>query len=537
MPHLRALLTGPLLGTIFCAAPAGGPVGDTAPAPAPVAAQQGSRPTLLVFITVDQLRGDYLDKWKPQLTGGLKRLAEGGAHFTNAHHDHAITETAPGHATTMSGRFPRSTGISRNLEGVNDSTPLLAGARGLGASPARFRGTTLTDWLTATAPATRALSVSYKDRGAILPIGRSRQQVYWYSFPGIFTTSKWYADSLPAWVRSYNAAYPARYAGREWNLLLPESAYPEPDSIPFENSGRQFRFPYRLSAAPDTAAARIPNFPFMDEATAGFALAGLEALGLGKGPHTDVLAVSFSATDIIGHGWGPDSRELHDQVLRLDRTMGVFLDSLFKLRDSSRIIIALTSDHGVTPLTELSASRYTPAPMKVSLRPTMAAARAVLAAAGVDTLAAQYESGSLVIERVPGMTPALVNAAADSFVAVARRTPGVLRAERFSELSSKDLGKDPIARRWLNMYGPDTPAEAIVVLTPGSSRVELSIAMHGSPHDDDSHVPILFYGAPFKPGRYSEFVRTVDIAPTLAQVLKVTPTESLDGRVLQAAIK
>src|SRR5215207_9582060 len=117
MLQLRALLTGPLLGTIFCAAPAGQPVADTSPAPTPATAQQGSRPTLLVFITVDQMRGDYLDKWKPQLSGGLKRLADGGAHFTNGHHDHAITETAPGHASLMSGRFPRSTGISRNLEG------------------------------------------------------------------------------------------------------------------------------------------------------------------------------------------------------------------------------------------------------------------------------------------------------------------------------------------------------------------------------------------------------------------------------------
>src|SRR6185436_2431309 len=112
---------------------------------------------------------------------------------------------------------------------------------------------------------------------------------------------------------------------------------------------------------------------------------------------------------------------------------------------------------------ELSQTRYNPPPVRVSLRPAMVAARAVLAAAKVDTLAVQLESGSLVIDRVTGMTPALVNASADSFVAVARRIPGVARAERFSELSKHDLGKDAIARRWLNMYGPEVPAEAIVV--------------------------------------------------------------------------
>lgn len=524
----------PLLGALFCATPANSPAPSVEAEPAP---RQANKPTLVLFITVDQMREDYLDKWKSQFTSGLKRLVDGGAFFTNGHQDHAITETAPGHASTMSGRFPRSTGISRNLEGVNDSTPLLGNVAGLGASPARFHGTTLTDWLTSANPATRALSVSYKDRGAILPIGRSKQDVYWYSPSGVFTSSKWYRDSLPAWVTAYNATYARRFAGRVWTPLLPESAYPEPDSVPIEGNGRFFQFPYALSASPDTASRQLPSTPFLDEATAGLALAGLEALALGKGPHTDVLAVSFSATDLIGHRWGPDSRELHDQILRLDRTIGAFLDSLYKLRDSSRIIIALTADHGVTPFPELSQTRYNPPPVRVALRPAMTAARAVLAAAKVDTLAVQLESGSLVIDRVTGMTPALVNASADSFVAVARRIPGVARAERFSELSKHDLGKDAIARRWLNMYGPNVPAEAIVVLTPGSYRVEYGIAMHGSPYDDDSHVPILFYGAPFKPGRYPAFARTVDIAATLAQVLGVTPTEPLDGRPLTAAIR
>ncbi|HEY9383981.1 MAG TPA: hypothetical protein VIP80_10730, partial [Gemmatimonadales bacterium] len=122
-------------------------------------------------------------------------------------------------------------------------------------------------------------------------------------------------------------------------------------------------------------------------------------------------------------------------------------------------------------------------------------------------------------------------------VAVARRIPGVQRAERFGELARHDLATDYVARRWVQMFPPEVPAEAIFVVTPGSYSTQFSIAMHGGVHDDDSHVPILFFGAPFKPGRYPQFVRTVDIAPTLAQVLGVTPTEPLDGRPLTAAIK
>ncbi|HMI55265.1 MAG TPA: alkaline phosphatase family protein, partial [Gemmatimonadaceae bacterium] len=151
-----------------------------------------SPPTLIVLITVDQLRDDYLDRFAPQLRGGLARLARGGAWFTNAHHDHAITETAPGHATLLSGRFPRSTGITANRVGVDDnSAPLLIAPKGPGASPRRFQGTTLVDWLRAKDSRSRALSVSMKDRGAILPVGRSRAEVYWYYPDGEFTTSKY----------------------------------------------------------------------------------------------------------------------------------------------------------------------------------------------------------------------------------------------------------------------------------------------------------------------------------------------------------
>jgi predicted AlkP superfamily pyrophosphatase or phosphodiesterase len=526
----RSSLTGSLVGVLFC----------TTPVSNPVPAQVAGKPSLLVFITVDQLREDYLEKWRGQFTGGFKLLLDGGAFFTNGHQDHAITETAPGHASTMSGRFPRSTGITRNISGgVNgDPNAPLLGVTGLSASPFRFRGTTLTDWLTAADPRTRVLSISVKDRGAILPIGRSKQQVYWYP-AGSFTTSKYYMDTLPSWVKAFNGRrMPEHYAGRIWDLLLPVASYPEPDSVPIENQGRGFLFPKMVPVDSARAAASLPSTPFMEEVLAAFALDGLERLNLGKGPETDLLAISFSSTDFIGHAFGPDSRELHDQIVRLDRTLGRLFDSLYKLRDRSRVIVALTADHGVTPFPELSQSRYSPPPRRVNVRPALAAARGVLLRAGADTAAADLESGALIIERGrAGVTASLVNAAADSFVAVARRIPGVMLSERFSSLASHDLGKDAIARRWVQMFPPDVPVEAVVTLTDGSYWDPYPVALHGTPHDDDSHVPILFFGAPFRPGAYPQFVRTVDIAPTLAQALGVSPTEPLDGRPLTAAIK
>lgn len=533
MRFSRPALAGSLLGALFCTAPR--PVPPALPAPA------AAKPTLLVFITVDQMREDYLDRWHDQLSGGLKRLRNGGAFFTNGHQDHAITETAPGHASTMSGRFPRSTGITRNVAGVNDSTWPLIGATGLGAAPFRFRGTTLTDWLTAADPKTRALSVSYKDRGAILPIGRSKQQVYWYAASaGVFTTSTWYRDTLPAWVTAFNARrMPQSYAGKTWDLLLPVNSYLEPDSEPAElGIQRRVTFPYTIPDSGVFAARLLPTFPFMDEVTAALALDGVTALDLGKGPTTDLLAVSFSATDIIGHAFGPDSREIHDQILRLDRTLGRFIDSLYRLRDSTRIIFALTGDHGVQPFPELNNGRITPAPLRANVQPAVAAAEAALIAAGGNKAGLDFESGALFIDRKAAKLDAAgVKSAVDSFLAVARRTPGVLRADRLSDLAKADFGKDKIARRWVQMFPPDQPVEAVITLTEGSYWSTYPVAQHGTPHDQDTHVPIIFYGAPFKAGRYAQFARTADIAPTLAQVLGAPPTEPLDGRVLTAAIK
>ena len=518
-----------------------GPAPDAAaPAASATSAADGAqaRPSLVVLITVDQLRGDYHDRWRSQLTGGLARLYR-GAVFTDAHHDHAITETAPGHATTLSGRFPRSAGITMNSLGVADSTsPLVGGGNTSGASPFRFRGTTLVDWLVARDPATRALSVSRKDRGAILPIGRSKQRVLWWAYDGRFTTSRWYADTLPAWVRAFNARDPGRaLAGTSWTLLLPDSAYPEPDSVALESRGRDFVFPHLVPADPVEAARMLSEFPAMDSLTADLALSGLQAESLGTGRSTDVLAVSFSTTDAVGHRFGPDSRELHDQVLRLDRTLDRFLDSLYVLRDSSRVLIALTSDHGVAPIPGIRSRDPNGDAKLVDLRPLLEEMAAALAARGVGEGALAFEEGGLQLDRA-ALRARRVNADSllDAFAAAARRIPGVLRADRWDRLARADTTKDVIARRWLHMFPDGSAPDLVVTFTPYSVTARAVYATHGSPHPYDSHVPLVFYGPAFRPGRYDGFVRTVDLAATLAAALGIAPAERIDGVPLRQAL-
>ena len=496
-----------------------------------------TRPTLVVLITVDQFRNDYLERFAGQLTGGLGRLSRTGAWFTNAHHDHAITETAPGHATLLSGRFPRSTGIMMNRVGVEDElAPLIADGVGPGASPRRFVGTTLVDWMTAQDPASRALSVSTKDRAAILPIGRSRAEVYWYSPDGRFVTSSYYRDSLPSWVQSWNAReFPQTFASRKWELLLTANAYPEPDTVAAEG-GTDNVFPHELPDDPSTAASIVRATPFIDDITLSFALHGVQSLALGAGSHTDLLNVSLSATDFIGHRYGPDSREIHDQVLRVDRAIGTFLDSLFRLRDSSRVTIVLTGDHGVGTIPELAPASMQPTPVRVTLSGLIPALRAGLLAAHVDTMAVDVDQQIVLADRAAFKTAgADADSAIESFAVAARKIPGVLRVDHFRSLFADTL-TDAIARRWAHQFPATAPIELVVTLTPLSTW-RGNIASHGSPYDYDSHVPLIFSGAGVRPGRHAEFVRTVDLAPTLAELTGVRPLGRLDGMVLKAALR
>src|SRR3954467_12733180 len=514
-------------------------------------AKASQRPRLVVFFTIDAMRPDYLSRFESQLTGGLGRMYRRGAVFTNGFQDHAVTETAPGHSATMSGRFPVHTGITTNLLGVNDTTVSLVDAQGVGASPFRFRGTTLTDWLAAKDPRTRVLSVSRKDRGAILPIGSSKRPIFWYGSNGNFTTSSYYTSALPDWVKAFNARkLAAASAGRVWNLLLPPGDYPEPDSVPIESGGTGFTFPHRESASPDTAPRALPEFPWMDDLTLQFALAGVNALQLGRGPQTDVLAISLSTTDAVGHRYGPDSREIHDQILRLDRSIGSFLDSLFRIRNAADVVVALTADHGLTPYPEMHAHDPNSGAIRVDVRPALERLSATLAAAGVPGDGLQYvlgvyqgngfqfDSGVLELDR---QALAKTGIDQDSLLRGARsdflRITGVARADRIRDLARADTVTDRVARRWLHMFSDESKAALVVSLSPYNYWTSYNLGQHGSPNDPDAHVPIMFYGASIKPGHYAEFARVVDMAPTLAAIVGVTPGETIDGHVLKNAIR
>ncbi len=533
----RVVQTLTLLGLAVACAHA-----QPAPAIAPTGAVARPKPTLVVFITIDQLRGDYFTRFGRQFTGGLHRFDVAGAHFTNAFQDHANTETAPGHASTMSGRFPVHTGIAANSAGVNDPGSPLIGSTDPGASPFRFVGTTLLDWMRKSNGATRFLSVSRKDRAAILPIGRAKGDVYWYASNGTFTHSAYYGGDLPKWVQQFNKAqHPLEYAGWSWTPLLADSAYAEADSVPAENNGQAFVFPHPIAEEPTRAAATLPNFPVMDELTLRFALAGLQQLQLGAdSTRTDLLNISLSTTDAVGHRYGPDSKELHDQLLRVDRYLGAFVDSLFRMRDSTRVILTLTGDHGMSPFpTVLSTVTPNPGARYVDLEPPFDALLKRLGALNVDTNQVAMSDGALLIGDTTSFVKAKLSpdSVSRALAAELRAIPGVNRVDMLRDLAMADTVNDVIAMRWLHMFAPGGTVRFVTTLDRFNYHAGIKQASHGTPWDQDAWVPVIFWGAPFTPGKYPARARVVDMAPTLADVLGVKPLEKLDGVALRSAEK
>ncbi len=469
--------------------------------PGILAAQTGagpSRPALVVLIAVDQFRGDYLDRFGGQLTGGLARFRNKSAFFPNAWQDHSNTETAPGHASMLSGREPAHTEIISNNRGVPDpNAPLIGGIAGPGASPRRFNGTTLVDWLIACDSGIRVLSVSRKDRGAILPIGRVKGNVYWFS-DGQFTTSSYYSDTLPAWVKEFDAnIHLDRLAGTKWDLLLPASAYPEPDSEPVEHSGTDFIFPHVLPSA-DQLRANLQQYPAMDSVTLAFALDGIRATRIGtralsaSNAMPDVLSISLSTTDAVGHAYGPDSREIHDQVLRVDRWLGTFLDSLQRQVPANRMVLVLTADHGVSSFPELSILK-TGHGGRVWLGDVASTFEQALESRYHADFALEFDNGLFYADldamRVRGIN---IDSLANAIVAVAVKRPGIRSAFTAKTIAkSADSGAVrwrrtiPVSQGWIvaAVARPD------FIWSPGKSTAE-----HGTPNAKELSIPIAFMG-------------------------------------------
>ena len=526
----------------------------------------------MLLIAVDQFRYDYLERFGDLFApNGLRRLLNSGASWAECNYDHVPTETAPGHATMLTGAWPSETGIIANLwydraEGKSienvrdDSVHLLGGAASEpGASPRNLLASTLGDQLKlATVGRARVVGVSSKNRAAILPAGRMADAAYWYSTQtGAFVSSTYYFDRLPDWAAGFNGSKPAdKFFGAKWERLLPVAEYERragPDDAPWEKGtdNRSSIFPHVIDGGlkePGPAFyADLDYSPFSNDLVLSFAAAALVNEHLGADDDPDVLTVSFSANDIVGHRYGPYSQEAMDMTLRVDRQIARLLDIVDARVGLSNTVVAFTADHGVAPSPEhatamhLPGGRINPADLLTAVRSRI---KARFGKPGERDTTADYVQtfsnyqiyfNRAALDRDNVSAEEIERVTGEALLTV----PGVARYFTRTQLLAGAVSSfDAVARRVLHGYNQKRSGDVVVVQEPFKYFSAGGIgATHGAPYAYDTHVPLVIMGGGLAPGRYLTPATPADLAPTLARILNVEPPSSATGRVLAEAFQ
>ncbi len=499
------------------------------------------KPALVVYLVVDQLRGDLPLAYKDRFgEGGFRRFLDHGTVYTNAHYRHAITLTGCGHATLATGGNPREHGIIGNdwtdpataesIYCAEDTAHKLLGAQtseNAGTSPRNLKAATLADTLIeASGRVSRVFGVSGKDRGAILMAGFNGKAFWFNNATGGFVTSDYYYAAYPAWVTAFNTPTPAdRYADAIWNLSRPESEYTHPDERPTEIANPLIGgvFPHSLQGLDTRKLYSVLSVtPYSDELTLDFAKAIVENEKLGRGTATDMLTVSLSATDIIGHQFGPESREHEDQMLRLDAQLASFFEFLDAQIGAGKYLVALTADHGVDGNPDEKPTGQTNPVALVT-----AAKDALKAKYGAEEEYVQVFSASYIV-----FTPALVESRPDDVPAMEelaaealRKVPGVAYAIPAHKIAAGELDNenklmDKIARS----FHPGRSGNVYVVQDAYHrffSGTLTSSATHGSPYSYDTHVPVYFFGPGITTQTIDDRIGPENIVPTIARILDI----------------
>jgi predicted AlkP superfamily pyrophosphatase or phosphodiesterase len=492
-------------------------------------------PSLVVMISVDQLRADLIDRYTPAFSGGFRRLLNEGYRFTEASHAHAMTETAVGHATLSTGVFPSRSGIVanewrvqdggtwRDVYAVEDSeSPIVGVPRAPGRSPKNLLRGGLADWVLAADPAARVVSISLKDRAAITMAGKTKGEVYWI-IPalGRFVTSTYYRNDYPGWVTLFNdSVMPPLLVDTIWRESVPQAMrrLARPDTAPYESDGVHTAFPHVEShEAPPGDQYRYSWLlakPWADRAVAGLAERAVDALKLGQRGHVDFLALSFSATDYGGHAYGPLSQEQLDNLVRLDAELGGLFAYLDEHVGRGRWVVGLSGDHGVLTMPE-----YLNATGEGALRTDAGARISALAEAVRD---ASREGGGR-------------DEIARRLARLVERRGLVAKAYTDAELTVGPPA-DSFAVLFRNSY---YPGRADGYLSPFGVEIRFGYhelvagptgTSHGTPYWYDRHVPFMLMGTGVKHGESGAAVYTVDLAPTLATLAGIPIPSDLDGK-------
>jgi hypothetical protein len=533
-------------------------------------ADRSTPPRLAVVISVDQMRADYLERFQPYFAAdGFKRFTAQGAWFLNCHYQHAVTKTAPGHATIPSGVNANVHGIVANdwldrttfLSGnnVEDVDSPLVGlpprvdryrnatfAAKAGRSPRNFLGVTVGDRLKARYADAKVYGVADKDRAAILMAGPKADGAYWTE-EGRFITSTYYRRELPAWIERFNTERGAtEYFGQTWDRLLDVSIYDRvqgPDSAPGEQAedGLPATFPKKVNGGKDQLSPAFfdafDHTPWNNDLVAEMAERVVEHEQLGADATPDLLFVGFSQPDKAGHAYGPDSHEVMDSYLRLDRTLAGLFRFLDAKVGAGKWVVALTADHGIPPLPEktqrehgsAAAGRLSGSELDRFVFGALDAAYGPLpenAYWGVRDNSGYHLSP--VALRANHLTAAQL---AGKFREILLTYPMIAAAYTREQLTAS-APLDALGEMERLSFHP--PRGTDVVYIPKPNFIERSTAgtTHGTPYDYDTHVPQVWYGAGVKAGVHPERVAVEDLAPTLAARLGVTLPPEAKGKDL-----
>ncbi|HEX9185506.1 MAG TPA: alkaline phosphatase family protein [Vicinamibacteria bacterium] len=497
--------------------------------PARAAPAPAEKPRLVLLVAVDQMRYDYLPRFADAFTGGFRRLMRDGAVFTNARLDHYPTVTAVGHATMLTGAPPAMSGIVGNdwydralgkgVTSVDDPGTKLVGGRDVtGSSPHRLRVSTVGDELKMARPGSRVIGIAHKDRSAILMAGRMADLALWWDTQtGAFVSSTWYLPELPGWAADFNAKKPAdAWLGREWRALGEGGAL--------------------LGRMPDTPGpayyAGLYGSAFGNDLLVSLAEAVIEGERLGQGGGTDVLALSFSCNDAVGHDKGPHSAEVRDVTVRTDLALERLLATIDRRVGLDRTVVVLTADHGVAPVPEQMAAWQMPGG-RLSRADLEKAAMGALEAAFGPGAWLEGRAGSdlylnrqLVAER--GLDPAVVER---RLAAGLETVEPVWRTYTRSQLLEGRVPPDPWSRRVLVSFDRERSGDVAVLFEP-YWMASASGTTHGTAYSYDAHIPLVVMGPGIRPGRYDRTVALNDLAPTLATLLDVEPPSGASGEPL-----
>ncbi|MES2069413.1 MAG: alkaline phosphatase family protein [Pseudomonadota bacterium] len=519
-------------------------------------------PKLIVVLVVDGLPQEQVVKYREQYgQGGFRRLLEQGAWFGDAHQAHAVTVTAVGHAAILTGAYPYKHGIVENywadrtslnsIYCAEDAAHTYIGEEtkpGSGTSPANLRVNTLGDELRKeTSNQSRVVAVSGKDRGAIFLAGKTGTAYIYMGKSGHFASSTYYMKEHPEWQRRFTAGNPQeKFYGKEWRPLLDEAVYTgdAPDGSPGMNGGG-FPFSYSSkSGRPDAEYyGKLYTGPYLDELTLEFARAAIDGEKLGHNPAgvPDILGISLSSHDYINHSYGPESRMSHDHMLRLDRLLAGFLDDLDKRVGLDNTLVVLTADHGFANSPEYSRSLHRDAERLDPKKMMEALNDYLMLQFGVPKLAIKWFFPNFMLDypamEKKGLNPELVETAAAQFL---QAYPGVAHTFTRSQLKARTLPKTRLSMLVQRGWNQERSGDIVVVTKPYwyFSSTSSRGATHGSPYAYDSNVPLMLLGKPWiKPGKLSQYAEVVDLVPTLAKLLRVSPPTMSEGRVLNEVLK